>query len=176
VLDFSNLADASLVVLADHLKTGQIVSVDRKDFAILRWNGGRSHFYNLMDTRDRFELAQALRQSHKGGWSSLSHLWCGINPLKSRYFQVPDLNGCVLEFELKGRNGALVTQPYGMSNLSGDAPSGDADWRNTKLFVDDTSAHTSALKKSMLKEFRPDILTMLLGKRFEKRPRISLLH
>ncbi|HSX37708.1 MAG TPA: PIN domain-containing protein [Chlamydiales bacterium] len=44
-----DLADASLVVLADHLKTGQIVSIDRKDFSILRWTGGRSHFYNLMD-------------------------------------------------------------------------------------------------------------------------------
>lgn len=44
-----DLADASLVVLADHLKTGQIVSVDRKDFSILRWNGGKSHFHNLME-------------------------------------------------------------------------------------------------------------------------------
>ena len=44
-----DLADASLVVLADLLRTGQVVSVDRKDFSILRWNGGRSHFYNLMD-------------------------------------------------------------------------------------------------------------------------------
>jgi len=45
-----DLADVSLVVLADQLKTGQIVSVDRKDFSILRWNGGKSHFHNLMDT------------------------------------------------------------------------------------------------------------------------------
>ena len=96
--------------------------------------------YEDKDERDRFELAQALRQSLKG-WSILSHLWCGINPLKSRYFQVPDSSGCVLEFELKGQNGTLVTQSYGMSNLNGDTPSSDADWRNTRLFVDDTSAH-----------------------------------
>ena len=44
-----DMADASLVVLADLIKTGQIVSVDRKDFSILRWNGGKSHFRNLMD-------------------------------------------------------------------------------------------------------------------------------
>jgi predicted nucleic acid-binding protein len=44
-----DLADASLVVLADQLKTGRIASVDRKDFSILRWNGGKSHFHNLMD-------------------------------------------------------------------------------------------------------------------------------
>jgi hypothetical protein len=44
-----DLADASLVILAEHLKTGQIVSVDRKDFSILRWNGGKNLFHNLMD-------------------------------------------------------------------------------------------------------------------------------
>jgi hypothetical protein len=36
--------------------------------------------YEDKDARDRFELAQALRQSHKG-WSTLPHLWCGANPL-----------------------------------------------------------------------------------------------
>jgi predicted nucleic acid-binding protein len=45
-----DLADASLVVLADQLKTGQIVSVDQKDFSILRWNGGKSPFCNLMES------------------------------------------------------------------------------------------------------------------------------
>jgi hypothetical protein len=44
-----DLADASLVVLADQIKTGQIVSVDRKDFSILRWNGGKSLFHNFID-------------------------------------------------------------------------------------------------------------------------------
>ena len=44
-----DLADASLIMLADHLKTGQIVSVDRKDFSILRWNSGCSAFINWMD-------------------------------------------------------------------------------------------------------------------------------
>ena len=45
-----DLADASLVVLADQLRIGQVVSVDRKDFSILRWNGGKSHFRNLMES------------------------------------------------------------------------------------------------------------------------------
>lgn len=44
-----DLADASLIVLADHLKTPQIVSVDRKDFSILRWNGNRNTFHNMME-------------------------------------------------------------------------------------------------------------------------------
>ncbi len=46
-----DLADASLVVLADLLKIGDIVSVDRKDFSILRWNAGKKHFHNLMDDK-----------------------------------------------------------------------------------------------------------------------------
>lgn len=44
-----DLADASLVVLADLLKTERVVSVDRKDFSILRWNSNKNTFHNLMD-------------------------------------------------------------------------------------------------------------------------------
>ncbi len=43
-----DIADASLVILADQLKTGKIVSVDRKDFSILRWNSGKNLFSNLL--------------------------------------------------------------------------------------------------------------------------------
>lgn len=43
-----DIADASLVILADQLKTGKIASVDRKDFSILRWNSGKSSFSNLL--------------------------------------------------------------------------------------------------------------------------------
>ena len=43
-----DIADASLVILADQLKTGQIASVDRKDFSILRWNSGKNSFSNLL--------------------------------------------------------------------------------------------------------------------------------
>ncbi len=44
-----DLADASLVVLADYLKTGQVLSVDRKDFSILKWNEGKNPFHNLIE-------------------------------------------------------------------------------------------------------------------------------
>jgi uncharacterized protein len=44
-----DLADASLVILADQLNTGQILTVDKKDFAILRWNGGKNSFTNLLE-------------------------------------------------------------------------------------------------------------------------------
>ena len=41
-----DFADASLVVLAEHLGHGQILTVDRRDFDIYRWNGNQS-FTNL---------------------------------------------------------------------------------------------------------------------------------
>lgn len=43
-----DIADASIVVLADHLNLGDIVSVDLKDFATLRWGNGKKCFNNLM--------------------------------------------------------------------------------------------------------------------------------
>ena len=43
-----DMADASLVLLADQLGTGNIVSVDRKDFTILRWNSSKNLFFNLL--------------------------------------------------------------------------------------------------------------------------------
>ncbi len=33
-----DMADASLVVLADHLRHGRILTVDQRDFSICRWN------------------------------------------------------------------------------------------------------------------------------------------
>ena len=42
-----DLADASLVILAEHLGSGRIVSTDRRDFGTYRWKGRRP-FRNLM--------------------------------------------------------------------------------------------------------------------------------
>lgn len=43
-----DLADASIVVLADHMNLGDVITIDRKDFSVLRWGGGKKHFNNLM--------------------------------------------------------------------------------------------------------------------------------
>lgn len=40
-------ADASLVVLAENLQHGRILTTDRRDFAIYRWNGNKP-FDNLL--------------------------------------------------------------------------------------------------------------------------------
>jgi uncharacterized protein len=42
-----DLADASLVVLAEHLQHGRILTVDRRDFSTYRWNKNRT-FQNLL--------------------------------------------------------------------------------------------------------------------------------
>lgn len=43
-----DLADASIVVLADHINLGDIISIDRKDFSVLRWGEGKKCFNNFM--------------------------------------------------------------------------------------------------------------------------------
>lgn len=52
MLKYENLpmdfADASLVVLAEHLEHGRIVSSDLRDFSIYRWNEC-NQFYNLFN-------------------------------------------------------------------------------------------------------------------------------
>ncbi len=45
-----DLADVSLAILADHLKLGDVASVDIKDFIVLKWNDGKKHFNNHMQS------------------------------------------------------------------------------------------------------------------------------
>jgi uncharacterized protein len=45
-----DLADASLVLLAEHLGHGRILSTDMRDFGAYRWKN-RKPFQNLMETR-----------------------------------------------------------------------------------------------------------------------------
>ena len=42
-----DLADASLVILAEHLKSGRILSTDQRDFGAYRWKSRRP-FHNLL--------------------------------------------------------------------------------------------------------------------------------
>jgi len=44
-----DLADVSLVLLADFIKIGDVLTVDRKDFQYLRWHEGSKGFNNLLD-------------------------------------------------------------------------------------------------------------------------------
>ena len=47
-----DLADASLVLLAEHLEYGRIVSTDQRDFYTYRWKNRRP-FINLLDDHPR---------------------------------------------------------------------------------------------------------------------------
>lgn len=42
-----DLADISIVLLAEHLNTGDILTVDKNDFNALRWNRNK-HFKPLL--------------------------------------------------------------------------------------------------------------------------------
>ncbi|MGA1263903.1 MAG: type II toxin-antitoxin system VapC family toxin [Prochlorothrix sp.] len=44
-----DLADASLVVLAEQLQEGRILTTDRRDFSIYRWNNTQ-YFINLLES------------------------------------------------------------------------------------------------------------------------------
>jgi len=44
-----DLTDISLILLADFIKIGDILTVDRKDFQYLRWHEGAKRFNNLLD-------------------------------------------------------------------------------------------------------------------------------
>ena len=47
-----DLADASLVILAEHLDSGRILSTDEREFGSYRWKNHRA-FKNLLDLRGR---------------------------------------------------------------------------------------------------------------------------
>jgi uncharacterized protein len=50
-----DLADASLVVLAEHLEHGRILTLDRRDFNTYRWQNNKL-FKNLMDNLRLMQL------------------------------------------------------------------------------------------------------------------------
>ena len=45
-----DLADASLVLLAEHLGHGRILSTDQRDFGVYRWKN-RKPFHNLLEEK-----------------------------------------------------------------------------------------------------------------------------
>ena len=92
--------------------------------------------YKDKEKEDRLYLGKALRQLESKGWVINPHLWAGYNGL-SKFFQVRDPQGFVLEFEILGNKGILRSSSYGCSNLRGEEPSSQADIRNIELIIKD---------------------------------------
>jgi YD repeat-containing protein len=90
--------------------------------------------YEDKEKSDRLALGKALLQLETKGWVVYPHLWAGYNH-NSNYFQVPDPQGFVLEFQIQGNKGILKTATHGCSNLRGETPSSSADIRNIELVV-----------------------------------------
>jgi RHS repeat-associated protein len=95
--------------------------------------------YDDNDKSDRFALSRALSQLETKGWVTNPHLWAGYNR-HSKYFQVCDPQGFVLEFQIRGNRGVLKTSSHGCSNLRGGEPNSAADIRNIELWVDKDEA------------------------------------
>ena len=91
--------------------------------------------YDDKDSKDLFFTAQVLSQMHSKGWVIFPHLCVGYNQY-SRYIQVQDPRGFVLEFDVKEGKGHFRSSHYGCSNLKGDMPSSAADIRNISLEID----------------------------------------
>ena len=91
--------------------------------------------YDDKDKVDRLALGKALLQLETKGWVVHPHLWAGYNR-NSKYFQVRDPQGFVLEFQIQGNKGVLKTASYGCSNLRGERPSSSADIRNIQFLVE----------------------------------------
>jgi len=91
--------------------------------------------YDKKDKADRLALGSALRQLETKGWVVHPHLWAGYNR-NSKYFQVRDPQGFVLEFQIQGNKGTLKTATYGCSNLRGESPTSSTDIRNIQLSVE----------------------------------------
>lgn len=90
--------------------------------------------YDNKDEVDRLALGKELYQLETKGWVILPHLWAGYNR-NSKYFQVRDPQGFVLEFHIQGNRGILKTATYGCSNLKGETASSLVDIRNIELAV-----------------------------------------
>ena len=91
--------------------------------------------YDDKDKVDRLILGKELLQLETKGWVVHPHLWAGYNH-NSKYFQIRDALGFVLEFQIQGNKGILKTASYGCSNLRGESPSSSADIRNIQFSVE----------------------------------------
>jgi len=91
--------------------------------------------YDDKDEADRLTLGKELLQLETKGWVIHPHLWAGYNR-NSKYFQVRDTQGFVLEFQIQGNQGVLKTNSYGCTNLRGERPSSSADIRNIQFSVE----------------------------------------
>lgn len=91
--------------------------------------------YDDKDRVDRLALGKELHQLEMKGWVVLPHLWAGYNG-NSKFFQIRDTSGFVLEFQILGNKGVLKTASYGCSNLRGETPSSSSDIRNIQFLVE----------------------------------------
>ncbi|MBS0584950.1 MAG: RHS repeat-associated core domain-containing protein [Verrucomicrobia bacterium] len=91
--------------------------------------------YDDKDKIDRLALGKELYQLETKGWVIHPHLWAGYNR-NSKYFQVRDPQGFVLEFQIEGSKGILKTNSYGCSNLRGENATSSVDIRNIQFVVE----------------------------------------
>jgi len=87
---------------------------------------------------DKYRLYHHVAHQYKG-WQFYPHLKLQFTP-RTREVLLTDPSGMSLDFRLSGPNysvATLASSPYGLSNASGDTPSGKYDPRNTRISYED---------------------------------------
>ena len=80
---------------------------------------------------DQYFLHDYLLKNYKG-WQCFPHARLELFP-KDKIVRTCDSNGMTLDFQVFDGGTYLVSDAYGMSNVSGEVPSGKNDPRNTKI-------------------------------------------
>ncbi|MEX0961298.1 MAG: RHS repeat-associated core domain-containing protein [Simkaniaceae bacterium] len=80
---------------------------------------------------DKYNLYQHVAHNYKG-WQFYPHLKLQFTP-SSQKILLTDPSGMTLNFELNGCKAKLSSLAFGLSNASGETPSGKYDPRNTKV-------------------------------------------
>lgn len=84
---------------------------------------------------DKYNLYQHVAHNYKG-WQFYPHLKLQFAP-SSQEILLTDPSGMTLNFRLDGCEAKLSSSVFGLSNASGDTPSGKYDPRNTRIFYED---------------------------------------
>ena len=83
---------------------------------------------------DQYCLFNSIMKNYKG-WRVFPHQYVQVYPQK-KIVRVSDPNGLTVEFHSTKKTSQLISDTYGMTNTSGEIPSGIYDPRNTKVYLD----------------------------------------
>ena len=119
------------------LKSTDLVARGVEDVSLSRYylSLGMPHFSNKKTGKNQLEEMRYLEGNYRG-WIFLPHRRLQSHHRGCSFFiTLVEPHGATLEFEVKNGRTILLSKPYGISNLSGDIPSGKNDIRNIRIEI-----------------------------------------